>query len=102
MAAPCGASAGSQPVSARSWPPGSVARGGAILTGVAADICVLFTAADAHMREYDLWVPSDAVAGVTPERTAWAIDIMRDTLSAAVEPTGDLSLAEWIARGGGE
>jgi nicotinamidase-related amidase len=70
-----------------------------ILTGVAADICVLFTAADAHMREYDLWVPADAVAGVTPERTAWAIDIMRDTLSAAVAPTSDLSLTDWIARG---
>lgn len=33
-----------------------------ILTGVAADICVLFTAADAHMRDYELWVPRDAVA----------------------------------------
>lgn len=67
-----------------------------ILTGVAADICVLFTAADAHMREYDLWVPSDAVAGVSPERTAWAIDIMRDTLSAEVRPTAELSLADWV------
>ena len=67
-----------------------------ILTGVAADICVLFTAADAHMREYDLWVPADAVAGVSPERAAWAIDIMRDTLSAEVAATTDLSLADWI------
>lgn len=67
-----------------------------ILTGVAADICVLFTAADAHMREYDLWVPSDAVAGVSPERTAWAIDIMRDTLSAEVRATAELSLEDWV------
>jgi nicotinamidase-related amidase len=29
-----------------------------ILTGIAADICVLFTAAHAHMRAYDLWVPT--------------------------------------------
>jgi nicotinamidase-related amidase len=69
-----------------------------ILTGVAADICVLFTAADAHMREYDLWVPADAVAGVSPERAAWAIDIMRDTLSAEVAATTDLSLADWMHR----
>lgn len=69
-----------------------------ILTGVAADICVLFTAADAHMREYDLWVPQDAIAGVSPERTAWAIDIMRDTLSAEVASTDMLALADWIAR----
>ncbi|WP_375270805.1 cysteine hydrolase family protein [Sphingomonas sp.] len=67
-----------------------------ILTGVAADICVLFTAADAHMREYDLWVPADAVAGISPERTAWAIDIMRDTLSAEVRATADLSLGDWV------
>ena len=39
-----------------------------ILTGVATDICVLFTAADAHMRDYDLWVPEDAVAAGTDER----------------------------------
>jgi len=36
-----------------------------VLGGVATDICVLFTAADAHMREYDLWVPKDAVAAKT-------------------------------------
>ena len=29
-----------------------------VLVGVAADICVLFTAADAHMRDYDLWIPA--------------------------------------------
>jgi len=67
-----------------------------ILTGVAAEVCVLFTAADAHMREYDLWVPADAVAGVSADRTNWAIEIMRDTLSAEVAPTRELSLAEWM------
>ncbi|WP_260929178.1 cysteine hydrolase family protein [Novosphingobium sp. 9] len=30
-----------------------------VLSGIATDICVLFTAADAHMRDYDLWVPSE-------------------------------------------
>jgi nicotinamidase-related amidase len=38
-----------------------------ILAGVAADICVLFTAADAHMREYALWVPNDVVASDRPD-----------------------------------
>src|SRR5581483_6229961 len=28
-----------------------------VLTGVSADICILFTAADAHMRGYEVWVP---------------------------------------------
>ncbi|WP_308461532.1 cysteine hydrolase family protein [Sphingomonas citricola] len=71
-----------------------------ILTGVAADICVLFTAADAHMLEYVLWIPADAIAGVSPDRTAWAIDIMRDTLSAEVAPTSELALADWIVAAG--
>lgn len=70
-----------------------------ILTGVAADICVLFTAADAHMRQYDLWVPGDAVAGNHPERTRWALEIMRNSMDALVEPTKEMTLAEWVARG---
>jgi nicotinamidase-related amidase len=68
------------------------------LTGFATDICVLFTAADAHMREYDLWVPRDAVAGDHDERTAWALDIMRSKLGAETAATGDLDLEAWIAR----
>jgi nicotinamidase-related amidase len=33
-----------------------------ILTGIAANICVLFTANDAYMRDYQLFVPADCVA----------------------------------------
>lgn len=36
-----------------------------IITGFAADICVLFTANDAHMREYTISVPIDCVASET-------------------------------------
>jgi nicotinamidase-related amidase len=38
-----------------------------ILTGMAANICVLFTANDAYMRDYRLIVPSDCVASNTEE-----------------------------------
>jgi nicotinamidase-related amidase len=48
-----------------------------VIAGMAADICVLFTAADAHMRDYGLWVPCDAVAADDPERAAWALEIMK-------------------------
>jgi len=71
-----------------------------VLTGVAADICVLFTAADAHMRQYDLWVPSDAVAGNHAERTRWALEIMKNSMHAETCPTTGLPLDEWIARAG--
>ena len=68
-----------------------------VLTGVAADICVLFTAADAHMRQYGLWVPEDCVASSDPERTAWALEIMRASMKADTRPSSELALAEWIA-----
>jgi len=69
-----------------------------VLCGFAADICVLFTAADAHMREYDLWVPRDAVAGGHDERVAWALEIMSNSLGAETAPTGELALRDWIGR----
>jgi nicotinamidase-related amidase len=68
-----------------------------ILTGVAADICVLFTAADAHMRDYELWVPEDGVASLATKRTAWALDIMKETMGAETRSTADLTMADWVA-----
>lgn len=67
-----------------------------ILTGISADICVLFTAGDAHMREYDLWVPEDCVASAEPQRTQWALEIMRNSMHAETRDTGRLSLRSWL------
>jgi nicotinamidase-related amidase len=36
-----------------------------ILTGIAGNICVLFTANDAHMREYKLYAPADCIVSNT-------------------------------------
>lgn len=69
-----------------------------VLIGVAADICVLFTAADAHMREYDLWVPRDAVASQHDERAHWALEMMGNGMNAETCPTSELSLTDWLAR----
>lgn len=68
-----------------------------VLTGIAADICVLFTAADAHMRDYDLWVPADTVASEDPQRTRWALEIMENSMGAETRATTDYSLPEWVA-----
>lgn len=70
-----------------------------ILTGIAADICVLFTAADAHMRDYQIWAPADCMAAVSPERARWALDIMAQAMSAETRPTTALDLEEWLSRG---
>ncbi|CAN7619840.1 cysteine hydrolase [Phenylobacterium sp. LjRoot164] len=66
-----------------------------VLTGVAADICVLFTAADAHMRDYRLWIPEDAVASDNDERKAWALRIMSNSMGADTSSTEALSLQAW-------
>lgn len=70
-----------------------------VLTGLAADICVLFTAADAHMRPYQLWTPRDAVASEDDQRTDWALSIMALSLGVECRPTPELTLAEWVDRG---
>jgi nicotinamidase-related amidase len=71
-----------------------------VLTGIAADICVLFTAADAHMREYGLWVPRDAVVSESDEHAEWALETMRKSMGAETRPTSELDLAAWLnARG---
>lgn len=49
-----------------------------VLTGVAGDICVLFTAHDAHMREYKVVVPSDCVASNTKRGNDFALRQLRE------------------------
>src|SRR5689334_20839782 len=44
-----------------------------VLTGVAGDFCVLFTAHDAYMRDYRLVVPSDCTASLTEEKDRAAL-----------------------------
>ena len=69
-----------------------------ILAGIAADICVMFTAADAHMREYDLWVPTDAVASNRAEHRDWALGIMAKSMSAETRSTAELRLRDWLGK----
>ncbi len=38
-----------------------------VITGVATDICVLFSANDAYMRNFDISIPSDCVAANTQQ-----------------------------------
>jgi nicotinamidase-related amidase len=66
-----------------------------ILTGIATDVCVLFTAGDAHMRDYRLWVPADGVAAQTSERHRWALEIMKTAMHAEIRPTDKIGLKQW-------
>ncbi len=62
-----------------------------VLTGMAANICVLFTANDAYMRDLHLAVPSDCVASNTEEENRYALDQMRKVLKADTRPSTELS-----------
>ena len=68
-----------------------------ILTGVATDVCVLFTAGDAHMRDYSLWVPSDATACHSDQRRDWSLDIFANSMGAETRPSAELAIADWLA-----
>ena len=67
-----------------------------VIAGVATDVCVLFTAASAHMREYDLRIPSDATASDDPQRKDWALGSMRNSMKARTDATGAMALETWI------
>ena len=62
-----------------------------IVTGFAGDICVLFTANDAYMRDYDLIVPSDCIASETVEANRNACRQMKRFLRADVRPSRRLA-----------
>ena len=65
-----------------------------ILCGLTADNCVLFTAVDAHMRDYDLIIPSDCVASQSPGRNTQALDLIRRVLDAEITTSRNLDLEE--------
>lgn len=56
-----------------------------VLTGVAADACVVATAQDANMREFPLWIPRDCVASITQVRTRNALTLLASSMHANVQ-----------------
>ena len=64
-----------------------------ILAGMAANICVLFTANDAYMRDLHLMVPADCVASNTQRENDYALEQMRAVLKADIRPSAEISFA---------
>lgn len=63
-----------------------------ILTGIAGDICVLFTANDAYMRDFRIFVPPDCIASESNERNREVITLMHRVLKADITPSTALKL----------
>ena len=58
-----------------------------VLTGMAGNICVLFTANDAYMRDLRLVVPSDCTASNTGKENNYALNEMARIMKADVRPS---------------
>jgi nicotinamidase-related amidase len=55
-----------------------------VLTGIAGNNCVLFTANDAYMRDYKLLVPSDCSVSISEEDNKYALLQMEKVLKADI------------------
>ncbi|MFT8322098.1 MAG: isochorismatase family cysteine hydrolase [Bacillus sp. (in: firmicutes)] len=55
-----------------------------LLTGIAGNICVLFTANDAYMREYSLIIADNCIASVDNQDNTYAIRMMQNVMDAKI------------------
>lgn len=69
-----------------------------ILTGFAGNICVLFTANDAYMREYDLYIPEDCSASNVKEDNEYALKLMEGILKANIQPSTELDVKDILQK----
>lgn len=58
-----------------------------VICGLATDMCVQLTAADAFLREYSTWVPADCTAAQDPGAKATALAYMESVLKCQVHPS---------------
>jgi nicotinamidase-related amidase len=63
-----------------------------VLAGVAGDICVLFTANDAYMREFRVIVPANCIASEQAEHNDKALELMQRVLKADITLGSELVL----------
>jgi nicotinamidase-related amidase len=65
-----------------------------IVAGLAADICVLFTANDAYLRDFHVVVPEDCTAANTAEDRDFALRQMRKILKADTRPAREIDFSK--------
>ena len=62
-----------------------------ILTGIAGNICVLFTANDAYMRDLRILAPADCIVSNTPAENAHALRQMQTVLKSNIAESTTLT-----------
>jgi nicotinamidase-related amidase len=63
-----------------------------IFTGIAGNICILFSTNDAYMRDYHLVVPADCTVSNTAQENDHALEEIRTVLKADVTESAQLDL----------
>ncbi|HXD30332.1 MAG TPA: isochorismatase family cysteine hydrolase [Pyrinomonadaceae bacterium] len=67
-----------------------------ILTGIAGNNCVLFTANDAYLRDFRIFVPSDCVASIRAADNEHALRQMQQVLKAEIRASTELELTDLV------
>jgi nicotinamidase-related amidase len=62
------------------------------VTGVTGDQCVLWTATDARMRDYEAVVPKDCIASQSKARNKRAVEYFEDVLEISTTPSNRIRL----------
>ena len=65
-----------------------------VLTGIAGNFCVLFTAHDAYMRDFRLLVPGDCTASEEDADDRHALDHMAEVCKADTGPSAGIDFAQ--------
>ncbi len=63
-----------------------------ILTGISTDSCIVFTATDAYMRDYEIYVPSDCTTARNEDYTQNSLTFLERTVRANLTPSTELDL----------
>lgn len=68
-----------------------------VITGITGDICVLITANDAYMRDYEIYIASDCTASVEAPENEHALQYMERVLKANIAEAKDIDVAELMS-----
>jgi nicotinamidase-related amidase len=63
-----------------------------VLTGISTEICVTFTALDAYMRDFELYIPSDCVISDSDAKNFQALEYLRRVCAVDTTPSTELDL----------
>jgi len=67
-----------------------------VLAGIAGNNCVLFTANDAYMRDFEIIVPADCVVSESREENEYALQQMQKVLKADIRKSSEIDFSKLV------